>query len=41
MSLVIRQSYTATAEGDRLLAPVVDQRNPPAITVIPRWQPAP
>ena len=39
MSLVIRQAYTVTADGERLLAPVLDQTNPPVITAVPRWTP--
>jgi len=33
LSLVIRRSYAVTADGQRFLVPVVDNSNPPVITV--------
>jgi Tol biopolymer transport system component len=33
MSLVLRRAYAVTASGDRFLIPVLDQSNPPVITV--------
>ena len=33
LSLVIRRSYAASADGQRFLIPVLDESNPPVITV--------
>jgi Tol biopolymer transport system component len=37
MTLVIRHAYTVTKDGERVLMPVLDQRNPSLITVVPGW----
>lgn len=37
MSLVIRQAYAVTPDGERVLTPVVDATNPPVISIMPRW----
>lgn len=34
MTLVIRHAYTVTRDGQRVLIPVLDQRNPPVMTVV-------
>jgi hypothetical protein len=37
VSLVIRRSYAVTSDGQRFLMPVLDDSNPPVITVVPHW----
>jgi eukaryotic-like serine/threonine-protein kinase len=37
MTLVIRHSYSVTRDGQRFLVPVLDQRNPPIVTVVADW----
>jgi Tol biopolymer transport system component len=37
MTLVIRHAYTITKDGQRVLVPVLDQQNPPLLTVVVNW----
>ena len=37
MTLVIRHAYAVTKDGQRVLMPVLDQRNPSAIAIIENW----
>jgi Tol biopolymer transport system component len=37
MSLVLRRTYAVTSDGARFLIPVLDESNPPVITVRPDW----
>jgi Tol biopolymer transport system component len=37
MSLVLRRAYAVTSDGARFLIPVLDESNPPVITVKPAW----
>jgi Tol biopolymer transport system component len=39
MTLVIRHAYSPSADGQRILMPVLDQRNPPRLTVVRNWRP--
>jgi Tol biopolymer transport system component len=37
MTLVIRHAYAVSPDGQRILRPVLDQRNPSVLTVVPNW----
>jgi hypothetical protein len=39
MTLVIRHAYAVSPDGQRILMPVLDRRNPPVLSVV-NWQPA-